>query len=597
MRHMGSPSKKQARPILLACTQCRLRHLRCDGTLPQCTRCLASNASCEYLKSRRGGKKKQKSSGEFSRNLVQPSAPIKQPVTLGEPNGLGPIGAFRDDIGSQGSHSNSATPPVDDNNSEKHVSSPTLSGTLNTSWDQAYSDTGSTEPTLAGLFYEHFHRAHPILVSQDLYHTRQYPAYLISIVNLIGSRFLAPDRAAASLPNLIQSIQSSQDGTVCLVQARLLFSVFLCGEGEMELAKSIFVSARDLAIELQMYRYEILETYFLPYGELERESFKRTWWELYVADGHMTAIWPELGFLTSTLDCNVPIACDETPDGSQHTARTPLDIQFRPDIVLTEEDGARLPAWWFRIKAVSLLGKVISQARNQTDNAKAQSAMNALATWRLLLPEDKLTLMDPYGKVNELMFEAEVMVQFATILLHFSRSNLNQNVFISTTVHTIGPDLPIRSCTKEVHGIKATEASKEISNLFSIYPSMAKCSPLMISCLSLCGMVQLATCYAHAPIRNCLEIHRDRVSLLIGVLGSSGRVWQQAKNAQSVLKNAALETFKLLQPSNPPRRTRNSAILIWIQQMLTRQHSAKEAGSPLNYLMGPRRLVHGLGCG
>ncbi|KAL1867564.1 hypothetical protein Plec18167_008564 [Paecilomyces lecythidis] len=322
----------------------------------------------------------------------------------------------------------------------------------------------------------------------------------------------------------------------------------------MQLAKTMFVSARDLAIQLQLNRREILETYPSALGELEWESIRGTWWELYVADGHMTALWPELGFLTNTVDCNVPMPCDEVSSESQHITRTPVASLFNPDILLTEEDGAGLPSWWFRIKAISLLGKVILSGGRHIDDTAAQTAMNALATWRLSLPQDQMTLMDPYGQVNELMLEAEATVQYATILLHFPRSNLNSG--LSLPLPTILSDadtcLPIRSCTKEVHGIKATEASKEISNLFSIYPFMEKCSPLMIPCLSLCSTVQLATCFAHAPIRNCLETHRDRVRLLVGLLASAGRIWNQARNAQKELKSAALETFQLIQTSKAP---------------------------------------------
>jgi len=43
-------------PVPLACTECRLRHLKCDAGVPTCGRCRTEGRSCCYVKSRRGWK-------------------------------------------------------------------------------------------------------------------------------------------------------------------------------------------------------------------------------------------------------------------------------------------------------------------------------------------------------------------------------------------------------------------------------------------------------------------------------------------------------------------------------------------------------------
>jgi len=43
-------------PVPLACTECRLRHLKCDAGVPTCGRCRSENRQCTYIKSRRGWK-------------------------------------------------------------------------------------------------------------------------------------------------------------------------------------------------------------------------------------------------------------------------------------------------------------------------------------------------------------------------------------------------------------------------------------------------------------------------------------------------------------------------------------------------------------
>lgn len=50
-------------PVPLACTECRLRHLKCDAGVPTCGRCRAEGRNCCYVKSRRGWKgRKRKNS-------------------------------------------------------------------------------------------------------------------------------------------------------------------------------------------------------------------------------------------------------------------------------------------------------------------------------------------------------------------------------------------------------------------------------------------------------------------------------------------------------------------------------------------------------
>ncbi|CEL05666.1 hypothetical protein ASPCAL06783 [Aspergillus calidoustus] len=330
--------------------------------------------------------------------------------------------------------------------------------------------------------------------------------------------------------------------TICAVQARLLYAIAVCGEGSIEEARAHFIIARDMAIELHMNRDDSLDR---SLGDTELESERRTWWELYILDGYMTGIWPSLGFITSVLACDVPVPLD----GPYANILGGTD-QFSPDILLSEDDDRSLSPWWHRIHAATLLTKVVLLP----DQDKAQAAMAALATWRLSLPPEKAQFMDPFGRVNAPLFHAEVLAQTAALMLHFPRSDLHPDFDQSmqtakTLLAPAGTIIPIRTCTRKVHGIKATEASKEICNLFSIYPSMESCSPLVVPCLAACALVQLATYRSH--IRNggdCRELHRDRLRLLAGLLRSAGKVWGFARRAYEEIKGVAGEVFRDRRP-------------------------------------------------
>jgi hypothetical protein len=62
----STPTSRAA--VAVACTNCRSRHLKCDGQQP-CSRCLQEGLTeCSYMKSRRGwkGPRKQDSVGAYS---------------------------------------------------------------------------------------------------------------------------------------------------------------------------------------------------------------------------------------------------------------------------------------------------------------------------------------------------------------------------------------------------------------------------------------------------------------------------------------------------------------------------------------------------
>ena len=76
VKEMGLPrgiSKRidSAAPVKLACTECRLRHLKCDARAPCCGRCVLEGLDCCYIKSRRGYKGSRKDKDLLKLQLQQ----------------------------------------------------------------------------------------------------------------------------------------------------------------------------------------------------------------------------------------------------------------------------------------------------------------------------------------------------------------------------------------------------------------------------------------------------------------------------------------------------------------------------------------------
>lgn len=60
--------------VAVACVQCRIRHLKCDGGV-RCSRCRTDNVECTYVKSRRGWKGKRKNKDDNGVSVPTNGAP------------------------------------------------------------------------------------------------------------------------------------------------------------------------------------------------------------------------------------------------------------------------------------------------------------------------------------------------------------------------------------------------------------------------------------------------------------------------------------------------------------------------------------------
>lgn len=82
-------------PVPLACTECRLRHLKCDAGVPTCGRCRAEGRSCCYVKSRRGWKGRKRKGSTATSTGCMTSGTEASETGKGESGGEGDyVGKF-----------------------------------------------------------------------------------------------------------------------------------------------------------------------------------------------------------------------------------------------------------------------------------------------------------------------------------------------------------------------------------------------------------------------------------------------------------------------------------------------------------------------
>jgi Fungal specific transcription factor domain len=177
---------------------------------------------------------------------------------------------------------------------------------------------GSSSPTtLAGfieLFFSLFHPAHPFVLPRSFL-LRQLKqrrlGHLLSVIQYIGSCYAQTGQTEACREAANQSLLNSQirkDGFS--VQALLLFAIGLHSCGERERAVQVLAMAIDMALELGMNRQEFSSNNGEGCRVLE-ESWRRTWWELYVIDGLVAAIHQKNSFRLYNIPTDVPLPCEE----------------------------------------------------------------------------------------------------------------------------------------------------------------------------------------------------------------------------------------------------------------------------------------------
>lgn len=144
--------KRQIRRVGLACVPCRSRKVKCDAALPSCVRCLADEKSCEYQKSRRGGRPRRPAPGA---NVEPPS--LREEAQVAEYRYETPtnrVGSLSSDRASSGSESTRS-------------STQSIADTLESGSFMKSIDLGTTRLTqmqidqLLSQYFVFFHASHP----------------------------------------------------------------------------------------------------------------------------------------------------------------------------------------------------------------------------------------------------------------------------------------------------------------------------------------------------------------------------------------------------------------------------------------------------
>jgi len=566
-----------ARPSALACVECRKRHLKCDAALPNCSRCLTAGIECVFTPSRRGYRGPSKRKCDAQHEGSQRPTPSFERRTSDTPDQAEQWRLL--------SASKDAVPTVHDSYAFLETAAHDCLAGSHTAFDEtgalpsqqqqqkqlpiSFFDSSeelnqeSDDPQLTNLYYSNFHAAHPILVPRAWYNEQHYPKYLTSVVQFIGSHF-STSVSSDSLRNAVGKKLASADAhTSTMVQALLLFSIALHSRNEAKEAQENLARAVDLALELGMNRscFAVLNGHQQPIVE---ESIRRTWWELFIVDGYMAALHRKTGFKSSQVDMGIALPCEETIFTEGICPPNPPTLaQFDGRLFADEE--IQFSSFCYRIEAVRILSRVLAIAgADEVHEDQIQAVDNALAGWVHHLPATKADIVNNFGEVDEMLFQAHMIIQCSNIFLHFPRSELLATLPGTAEIVCAGGGKQMcPATTLHMHAVKATDASKELSNLAALRVPVQKHTPFFVCGLVLSAIVQLSACSVHAC--HCMEQHRDRVALIIGILKSLSQHWTIASTVLQQVKKVGAEVLQVRSTSRPndivvPESSRDSGV-------------------------------------
>ncbi|KAJ3545203.1 hypothetical protein NM208_g2617 [Fusarium decemcellulare] len=553
-----SRSTKVTGLAALACTGCRKQHLKCDGKKPTCSRCLQNAIQCQYQPSRRGGRRKPRVALEPShqplrstidsldddasintsspapartrdlRGDTRSANPPRQPIAALEtprsvdhgPSDANVLSYFADITTDNLLWSGMG--PRDNGNQSQSVS-------INRPW--------SDSDRFARMYYENFHNAHPILVPGSMYTARGYPTFLQLVVDFTGSHYVQLSPSEQLKTKVATELASNPDRSAHMVQALLIYSIVLFSRGDLEEAQEAFSRCTTVAFEIGLNRADFASSQH-PERSIEAESLRRTWWELFVTDVVMALPTKTINFRCGTVSPEVPLPCEESVYTGTHEIPEPRKILDFKRRVLFEEDII-FSSFSYRIEATTILGRVLVLNRlKDYHRDHLQAVENALVSWSNHLPPRKLDIVDSYGNIDEIMFQAHALIAYAGMLLHLPRSSFQP--LLSNSQDPFWPFTQCQSSSSSnrlVHSIKATDASRRISDSISLCPNIQKHTPCIIPALVLCGMIQLATSTTHSD--ECFDHHYNRITLILGCLKNMKRTWNLAETAYHRVRSSA----------------------------------------------------------
>ncbi|KAK6078506.1 C6 zinc finger domain-containing protein [Seiridium cupressi] len=393
-------------------------------------------------------------------------------------------------------------------------------------------------------FYFHFFPGHPATLPKEhvlrLSKERDL-GHLLAAMRWAGSLYfeVGPARSTyfEEAMQLVYAQDVPKDGF--LVQAMLILIIGLDGSCQQEKARDILSDVERIAIETGLFQRSYATTHGQGNPMLE-ESWRRTWWDLFVVDGMVAGVHRQTNFLLFDIVADAGLPCEEHQYLSGAIPR-PLFLEDFEDQMFSGEEYS-FSSFAYRVASIRNLGRMMRLPESifpGDDNVNRIESL--LSNWRMHLPASKRDCLDKNMKLDEMMFQAWMINHACSIMLHQPLSQLDSSP--ARDVTSCAPYQMVRSGDSfNAHTRHIVTAASEISKMVT-YAVPITCHTHFFTCvLTMSSIVHLSK-WALWFVQNDDDL-RQQIRLNIGALNKLSTVWSAAARASGQVKGVAQDIYR-----------------------------------------------------
>jgi hypothetical protein len=532
---------KRIERVVLACIQCRSRHVKCDATQPACTRCEREGKECNYQKSRRGGLDKAALARRRLR-LEQEAERFRQEQTQNQVQGDQHVTPNYGYVQCNESSSMNDLSIYEGSVNEPNIDAIQITEALPFSGCLAFQVNNDR---LLELYFENFWPSYPIVLPLHYLQQRRMKdnhgmEELLSVLHYIGSIYAPWTSSEPYFQTVLQALNlATLAHNPFNVQALMLLAIARYHTNSKQEGQTRLNMAIAIALELRMNQRDFAQAY----GEMDivlEESWRRTYYMLNIADQHFAIISNLPIYTLANFPNMVDLPCDDESylSGDIPPTATWSEYENR-EIAETEVVFSSIVYLYDLVKIIqSVMERFLNSGTFQ--EAMTDHFDTKLAIWTSLLPACKRDPLKKDGRVDEVMFTAHMIANITMNIMHRPFSSLALCPEETTTQAFLSPT-PFVAPSRQGRGAHTARVLRAIemqTKLLAI-----PCTIERHNVITMCMSAQLAVAQISA-CKNLLEdrslsIARDRVRLSIGFLDSMGAFWPLGKMMAKEVRHIA----------------------------------------------------------
>ncbi|KAI4864246.1 hypothetical protein F4820DRAFT_449204 [Hypoxylon rubiginosum] len=552
-------SRAPPNTVQAACLACRSKHLKCDGKSP-CSRCRTSDSECVYIASRRGYKGPRRNGAPNPNKRHASDSPPSVggdscPMLLGRAGSTAAppsLATFNPALALPESPVTPFAPPG--MNGLQLYRNPYLDATNGALVEAAPRPPQTVPERCVDSFYYYFYPGHPAVLPKEqllkMAKERNLD-HLFAAMRWVGSLYIdvGPARATffEEVMRLVYAPDVIKDGY--LVQAMVILLIGLDGSCQQEKARDILSDVERIAIEIGLYTRAFATMHGGGIPRIE-ESWRRTWWDLFVVDGMVAGVHRQTNFLLFDIVADVGLPCEEYEYKSGSIPR-PMYLEDFDDQLFSGEER-EFSSFAYRVASIRNLGRMMRMPNGGFPNEENVNRIESLlSNWRMHLPASKRNCLNKNCELDEMMFQAHMINHACSIILHQPLSQLDSSS--TRDVTACAPHRSVQSGDNfNLHTRHIITAACEISKMVTFNVPITSHTHFFTCVLTLSSIVHLSKWALEYFIQDEDDL-RQQIRLNIGALNKLSGVWKAASNASGQVRGVAQEIYraKKAQQSNP----------------------------------------------